>query len=499
MKKSIAIIGAGAAGLASAVRLLKDGYNVDIYEKEKTVGGKMNRIEEKGFKFDVGPTIVMMPEVYREVFEYAGKNPDDYISMERLDPIYSLQYGINERYTVSSDLTKLTPFLESLSEKDAEGYFKYIYSTYKRYLIAKNYFIEKSFRSAKDFYNPEMLVKALQLKTFNNAYNEISKYVKDEKLRKMLSFQTLYIGISPHNGPSIYTIIPMIETIYGVWYIKGGMYSMAQGMAKLIKELGGNIYTDSPVEEIIINSGKATGIKTNGINKNYDYIIANSDFPYTMKNLIKDIKNKGKYTDKKIDNMDYSCSVFLMYLGINKKVHSAEVHNISFADDFEKNISDIFEGIDPKDPSVYVHVPSKIDPGMAPEGKESLYVLVPVPELKTRGKKWTQEDIKNYKKIVYNKMKSMKGFENTENFVEVEKIYTPNDFEEKFNAYNGATFGLAPTLMQSNYFRPHNKSSYTDNLYFCGSSVHPGAGVPIVLTSAKLAVSELEKDDRDSL
>lgn len=496
MSKKVIVVGAGTAGLASAIRLQNNGYEVEIYEKNPKVGGRMYQLEEKGFKFDVGPTIVMMPNVYKEVFEQTGRKAEDYIPMQKLNPIYSIQYTKDESLDVSTDLADLTEFLEGISEEDTLGYYRYLTQTYKRYLIAKDHFIEKSFRSARDFYNLKTLINAYKLKTFNNAYNEISKFVKDDRLKKMLSFQTLYIGISPHNGPSIYTIIPMIETIYGVWYIKGGMYTMATSMAKLFEEMGGKIHLDSKVDEVVIKNKKANGIVVNGKVIEADYVVVNADFPYAMKNLIKNEKDRGKYTDKKVDKMDYSCSVFLMYLGLNKKVSDdTRLHNIVFADDFEKNISDIFKGIDPKDPSIYMYIPTKLDDSLAPKGKEVLYVLAPVPELKTRGHKWTQEEINDYKKIVYDKIKMKKGLENIEELVEVEKIFTPNNFESEFNAMHGATFGLAPTLMQSNYFRPQNKFKYTKNLYFTGSSVHPGAGVPIALTSAKLAADELMKDD----
>jgi phytoene desaturase len=496
LSKKVIVVGAGTAGLASAIRLQNKGYDVEIYEKNPKVGGRMYQLEEKGFKFDVGPTIVMMPNVYREVFEQTGRNAEDYIPMQKLNPIYSIQYTKDESLDVSTDLADLTEFLEGISEEDTLGYYRYLTQTYKRYLIAKDHFIEKSFRKPSDFYNPKTLVNAYKLKTFNNAYNEISKFVKDDRLMKMLSFQTLYIGISPHNGPSIYTIIPMIETIYGVWYIKGGMYTMATSMAKLFEELGGKIHLNSKVDEIVVKNKKANGIVVNGEVINADYVVVNADFPYAMKNLMKNEKDRGKYTDKKVDKMDYSCSVFLMYLGLNKKVSDdTRLHNIVFANDFEKNISDIFEGNDPKDPSVYMYIPTKMDDSLAPKGKEVLYVLAPVPELKTRGHKWTQDEINDYKEIVYDKIKMKKGLENIEDMVEVEKIFTPNNFENEFNAMHGATFGLAPTLLQSNYFRPQNKFRYTENLYFTGSSVHPGAGVPIALTSAKLAADELMKDD----
>lgn len=496
MKKRIIVVGAGVGGLATAIRLQSQGYEVEIFEKESMVGGKMHQLQGNGFKFDLGPTIVMMPQIYNEVFEVAGKNPEDYIPMEKLDPIYSLTFHNGEKVTASTDLVKLTEFLEGISYEDAQGYLNYLSDVYKRYLVAKDHFIEKSFRGPKDFYNPKTMVQALKLKTFDSAYHTISKYVKDDRLRKLLSFQTLYIGISPYNGPSIYTIIPMIETIYGVWFIKGGMYTMAKSMEKLFIELGGKINLNSPIDEIIINNKKAIGVKLNGEEIKADYIVCNADFPYAMKNLIKEEKCKGKYTDKKIDKMKYSCSCFLMYLGLNKKLEDFEVHNILFAEDFDKNINDIFDGTLPEDPSMYFYISSKLDPSLAPEGKESLYVLVPVPELSKNSIQWNDETISKYRNRIIDIIKAKTNIQDFEDLIEFEKIITPNDFEDRFNAYNGATFGLAPTLLQSNYYRPHNKASNCENLYFVGSSVHPGAGVPIVLTSAKLTANEVIKDDK---
>ncbi|HPA93644.1 MAG TPA: phytoene desaturase family protein, partial [Petrotogaceae bacterium] len=328
MLKKVAVVGAGVAGLSCAIRLQKDGYDVEIFEKDSFPGGKMNTISSAGFTFDVGPTIVMMPEVYREVFEYAGKNPEDYIPMQQLDPIYSIQFSDGQKYDVSTDMAHLTAFLENISMKETLGYYKYLSKTYSRYLNAKENFIERSFRGPLDFYNPKTIVNALKLRTFNTAHNEVAKYVKDERLQKLLSFQTLYIGISPYNGPSIYTIIPMIESIYGVWFIKGGMFTMAKAMASLFEELGGKINYNCAVEEVLVQNGKACGVSSDRQKIKSDYVVCNADFPYAMKNLIRQSTYKGKYTDKKIDSMKYSCSVVLLYLGLKKKIDGLKVHNI---------------------------------------------------------------------------------------------------------------------------------------------------------------------------
>ncbi len=491
--KKVIIIGAGTAGLAAAIRLQTLGYQVDIYEKNEQVGGRMNQIQDRGFLFDVGPTIVMMPQIYKEVFEFSKANPDDYIQMQLLDPMYQIHYPDQTSLSLSTDLTKLIKQLESISEQDAQGYLAYLADVYKRYLVAKDHFIQKTFRSPFDFYNPKSLYQAFKLRTLNSAYSSISKFVKHEKLRQALSFQTLYIGISPFVGPSIYTIIPMIELLYGVWYIKGGMYQMAKAMEKRFLELGGIIYFNQEVNEIVIENKKAVGILANQTFVPTDIVLSNADFPWSMNNLVKDRKSKGKYTEKKIHRMEYSSSSFLIYLGLNKK-YDLPVHQIRFANDFLKNINDLFIFTVPQDPSFYLYSPSQVDASVAPSGKEIMYVLVPVPSLHQGQIVWDDHLKMSYRHQIIKTIEKIKGLEDISQHIEVEHIYTPEDFKSKFNLQYGATFGLKPTLLQSNYFRPQHKSKTVSNLYFVGSSNHPGAGVPIVLTSAKLAVSEIEKD-----
>lgn len=496
MKKTVSVIGAGVAGLASAIRLQHAGYDVTLYEKESMPGGKMHQIKQDGFTFDLGPSIVMMPSIYKEIFELTGRDPDDYIPMERLDPMYTAYFD-DEKIDVSSDLVKLMAQLEGLSDEDAAGFLSYLKDIYERYIIAKDHFLQRPFRNATDFYNPFMINQARKLKTFDSANHMIGKYVKDKRLQQILSFQTLYIGISPNNGPSLYTIIPMIEYLYGVWFIKGGMYTMASAMERLFKELGGTVHYHSPVEQILIENNKAKGILLNGEQILSDYVMCNADFPYAMKNLVKDTKAKGKYTDKKIDSMKYSCSCFVLYFGMDRKYDKVDyVHNFVFSQDLDRNLDDIFSGKRLDKASFYVYIASKMDPTLAPEGKDGLYVLVPVSDLSTAEYEWNEETIQYYRNQVINKLKTIEGFETVEEDIISESYTTPVDFEQRFNAYNGATFGLRPTLTQSNHLRPQAKAKHTDNLYFTGSSTHPGAGVPIVLLSAKIATEELILDDQ---
>lgn len=493
--KKVVIIGAGTAGLAAGVRLAAKGFKVEIYEKNDKIGGRMNQIEQDGFKFDVGPTIIMMRELYEDVFKASGVDPLDYLDFSRIEPMFETIFSDGTSINATSDLVSLTRDNESISEKDALGYMKYLADVYQRYLVAKNHFIDRSFRKPSDFYNIKTLYQGLKLKTFSNAYDSIGKFVDNEKLKQSLAFQTLYIGVSPYTGPSIYTIIPMIELLYGVFYLKGGMYAMAKAMEKRLLELGGTIHLNADVSKIIIKDKHVTSIIVNDKEVEGDIFVSNADFPYAMDNLISENKYKKKYTPKKIDKMEYASSSFILYLGMKKK-YPKKVHTIYFTSDFKRNINDLFEDIVPKDPSYYVYSPTQIDQTLAPDGKEILYILVPVPSLHHSKNTWDSDDVKKYSDYVLDLVSKQKGLEDIKENIETMKVYSPKDFEREFNLKHGATFGLKPTLKQSNYYRPQNKSRYVNNLYFAGSSNHPGAGVPIVLNSAKLAVNEILRDEK---
>ncbi|AOH53233.1 dehydrosqualene desaturase [Peribacillus muralis] len=498
MSKKVIVVGAGVAGLASAIRLQQAGYQVEIYEKGSTPGGKMNRIELDGYTFDLGPSIVMMPELYREIFELCGRNPDDYIPMKKLNPIYRAYFSDipDTPFDISSDLTELTKMIESISEEDAEGFFLYLHDIYKSFVVAKHHILQRPFRKKADFYNLPMLKKALKLKVYGTADSFIGKYIKNERLKQLISFQTLYIGISPIESPSFYSMIPMIQFLYGVWFIKGGMYTMALAMERLFMELGGTVHYSKDVQEICIHNRKATGIIVDGRKITADFVVCNADFPYAMKHLIKDKAAKGKYTDRKIDSMKYTCSCFLLYLGMNRKYEEIDhVHNFIFNEKLNQNLEDIFDGKKLTNASFYVYIASKMDPSLAPEGKDGLYILMPVSNVATANYQWDEETISYYRSYILDELKKIRGFENIENEIVTETYTTPVDFESKFNAYNGATFGLQPTLAQSSHFRPQSKATHCENLYFTGSSTHPGAGVPIVLLSARITAQELIQDD----
>lgn len=497
MSKKVLVVGAGMGGLSAAIRLQNAGYEVEIFEQEDIPGGKMHQIKAAGHTFDVGPTLVMMPSVYQEVFEEAGRNPDEYIPMTRLNPMYEVYFKGEpyRHYKLNSDLVELMKLVESKGPVNASGFLNYLSAIHERYQVAMEHFITRPFRKPTDIYTPFMLRQALKLKTFDSADHMMASFMPDKDLQQMLSFQTLYIGVSPQNGPSLYNIIPMIELLYGVWFIKGGMHTMATQMARLFEELGGVIHYNAHVDKVLTSGKKVQGISLGGEEIHAPYVICNADFPYAMTALIEDPGVRGKYTPEKINKMDYSCSCLVFYWGLDGTFPELASHTFIISEDLEDNLNSIFDGRQIKDPSIYLHIPSQVDPDMAPAGKSSFYVLIPVSELVTSQYNWNDETVDYYRQKAFETLSEIPGLANIRNLVSVEEIFTPKDFEAHFSAYRGATFGLQPTLRQSNHWRPQAKSRQCEGLYFTGSSTHPGAGVPIVLQSGKICAEELRRDE----
>ena len=499
MKEKVIIIGAGMGGLSAAIRLLLAGYQVEIYEKNQTPGGKMSQIQAQGYTFDVGPTIVMMPDLYRQPFELAGKNPDDYFRLKRLEPMYDAYFKDSpyRRYTITSDLVELMKMNEGLGQETALGFLQYLSEMYRRYQVAVESFITRPFRHAKDIYNPKMLREVLKLKTFDSAEAMMASFIPNKDLQQMMGFQTLYIGVSPKKGPSLYNMIPMIELLYGVWFIEGGIFAYARALERLFLELGGQLHYGQEVQEILIEQGQAKGIALADTYVSADIVISNADFPYTMQQLIQDQKAKGKYSPAKIESMDYSCSCLVFYWGVKGTYPELKTHNFVICPDLSTNLDQIFDGSLIEDPSLYLHIPSMADPSLAPEGHSSFYVLMPVSELGTSRYDWTPQVIDHYRQRALESLAPLAGLANLDQQIEFEQVYTPHDFQQAFNAYRGATFGLQPTLKQSNHWRPQSKSLDCDNLYFTGSSTHPGAGVPIALEGGKICADEVRRDKEE--
>lgn len=496
MKKSAIIIGSGIGGLSTALRLLSKGYDVKVYEKEKTIGGRTNQLVHHPFTFDLTASILMNRDVYEEVFYDANLDYKNYIEFIKVDPIYRSFYPDGTIYDFSRELASLIKNLESISMEDAIGYMKFLSEVYERYTIANEHFLRKSFENPIDFFKISSVLNALKTKAFSTSHQLVSEYIKDEKLEKFLCYQSLYVGISPYEGPSIYTLVPVISQLYGLWHLKGGMYSYVKALQKAIYELGGVIETNYLVDEIIISGDKAIGIKSKERESVFaDIIISNADFPYTMETLLKNDIHKGKYTTDKIEDLKYTCSTFIIYLGLKKKYPQLSLHNLYLNVDFKKNIDSAFTGDLPINPSFYMYCPTKIDDSMIAGEGECISIVVRVPNLFFSNIAWNEETVRYMRGKTISALKNIPGLGDIEENIVYESYLTPQNMKDNFNSYGGTAFGLSPTLTQTNYFRPHLKSDQVKNLYFVGSSVHPGPGVSIVLLSSKLVVQEILKHD----
>jgi len=491
--KHAVVVGAGVGGLTTALRLLRHGWKVTVLEKNAKPGGRLGRIEHNGFRFDLGPTIMLMPDVFYQLFADLGRKLEDYLELVPLEPNYRLHWKDGTVIDSSPNLQRMMQEIQRIAPVDVDGYMRYLSDMYARYNIARYDFIEQPTLSLTELLNPLKLARLAKLRTLGNMYSDISRYIQDERLRQALTFQSLYIGIGPYQAPAIYNVIGYMELSYsGVWYPKGGYYSVAQALVQVLEEMGGDLRLQSEVEQVLVEGGKAVGVRLmNGEELRGDAVIMNADFPQAMKKLIP-AEARGAYTNQKIDNMEQSCSTFMLYLGLNREYKHTDVHNVYFSKDFKRNVDELFtEKVMPTDPSFYVHQPSLIDDTVAPAGKQALYVLVPVPNLSS-GIDWSKEK-EFFKQRILMRLEK-EGFEGIRDAIEFEAVFTPENWQTSFHLAEGAAFGVAPSLLQSAWFRPSLKSKAVEQLYFVGASTHPGGGVPIVMTGAHILERIMKED-----
>ena len=493
MKRKIIIIGSGFGGLAAAIRLQAKGMQVTILEKNAKVGGHAYQLVKDGYTFDMGPSIITAPDLIQRVFACAGVRMEDYLDLVKLDPFYRIYYhdGSSLDYTNNSEQMKQQ--MGQFNETDAANYDRFMAHTRQLYDAV----ITDGLGSIP-FDLPTMLgflPRALRLQALMPAYDFVKKYFEDPRHRFTFSFHPLFIGGNPFRAPAVYLMIPYLEKTGGVWFCKGGMYSLVRALEDVFKRLGGVIEIDTEVENIIIENRKTKGVMAKGLFYEADGIISNADLVHTYGDLIGS-EHRRKWSNKKLRKTQYSMSAFLLYLGVRKKYSQLAHHTLILSERYKGLVNDIFDNkILPDDFSMYLHIPSQTDPSMAPEDCESMYVLIPVPNLES-GINWEKTKQK-YTDKVLKFLEDDFGLTDLRRSIEVLETFTPSDFKKQRNNHLGSAWGVEPKLTQTAYFRPHNRSEDVQNLYFVGASTHPGAGVPGVLltaeTTVKLVVDDLIK------
>jgi phytoene desaturase len=486
-KKKILVIGSGFGGLGAAIRLATQGHDVEIYEKRDKIGGRAYQYEINGFKFDGGPTVITAPYMFDELFEGAGKNRSDYISLVPLDPFYRIFDQETNYFDYRHQTEDMLEQIKLRNPEDMGGYLKFVEAT--RAIFQKFHAsTDKPFIHLSDML--KVMPDIVRLGGMGGTFGFVSRYIKDDFLRRTFSFHPLLIGGNPYNTPSIYTLIVQFEKEWGVHYAMGGTGAIVNALGKLFSELNGKIHLNAEVKEIVIQNRKARGIRlADGTFVPADYVVCNGDVAFTYRYLIAP-EHRRIYPNWRIDAMKYSMSLFVLYFGTKRRYTDSKLnhHNIILNARYKELLRDIFEGTRlPEDFSLYLHMPSFTDPGVAPEGHESFYVLSPVPALGKHSPDWA-EMAPFYKEKIYKFLEENYLPDLRANVV-AEHHIDPLHFQNTLNSYRGAAFSVRPSLMQSAWLRPHNRSEEFSNLYFVGAGTHPGAGVPAVLSSGKIAAN----------
>jgi len=484
---NVIVIGSGFGGLTAAIRLQAKGFNVTILEKRDKPGGRAYVYEQDGFVFDGGPTIITAPWLIHDLFHLAGKRTEDYVELVPLDPYYNVRFEDGTVFRYNGKHDDIIEQIRSFNPHDAEGYERFYQRTEP---IFKTGFelIDKPFTRLSDML--KMLPDLIRLRSDRSVAGFVNSFIKDHRLRQVFSFHPLLVGGDPFRTTSIYTLIHRLEQEWGVWFAMGGTGALVNGLVKLFVDLGGTIRYNAPVEEILIRTDasdtpRAYGARlVNGDEYLADIVVSNGDVAQTYRALIPSSFREHN-TDKRIDSWDYSMSLFVIYFGTDVKYPEMAHHEILMGPRYQGLIKDIFTNkVLPDDFSLYLHRPTATDPSLAPDGCDSWYVLSPVPHLDS-GTDWaTQAKTYRDKIISYLEERYMPGLSQ---HIVSEHYIDPIHFRDTLNSYKGSAFSVEPTLFQSAWWRPHNKSEDIDGLYFVGAGTHPGAGLPGVMSSGSIA------------
>ena len=483
MTKKVVVVGSGFGGLASALRLRAKGYDVTLLEKHSDLGGRARVFKKDGFIYDGGPTVITAPYLFEELFSLFNKKISNYVKIVPLNLWYRFIFNDGKIFDYSGDEASMEKEIKKFSNTDLKGYKNLVNFTEKIFNKGFTDLSDKPFN--KFTFMLQQIPALLNLKSYKSVYSLISNYISNENLRRVFSMHPLLVGGNPFTTTSIYALILFLEKKWGIHYSMGGTGSVVKALEKLMNEEGVKIKKNSEVTEIITSNKNVKGVKINNSSIiDCDYIVCNSDPPNVYENLIKSQNNYNFLFKQKMKRMDYSMGLFVYYFGSKKQYKEVAHHTICFGKSYKDHLNKIFEKKTLSDDiSYYLHRPSATDTDMAPNGQDAFYVLVPVPN-NLSGINWSKEGEK-FKNLVLDKMNEsvLPGIK--ENVVS-DFYLTPDYFEKDLATLHGSGFSIQPKFSQSAYFRFHNQSEVFKNLYFVGAGTHPGAGMPGVISSAKV-------------
>ncbi|MFN0055880.1 MAG: phytoene desaturase family protein [Planctomycetales bacterium] len=489
----IVIIGAGPGGLATGLLMAQAGFRVRILERLSRVGGRTSAIEEHGFRFDLGPTFFLYPRVLSEIFAAIGRDLRTEVPMIKLDPQYRLTFGAGGQLDATPDVERMERQIAALSPRDAGAFGRYMVDNRVK-LRKLQPALERPFSGLADLLAPDMLRMLPWLRPWRSLGTELQSYFSDPRLAIAFSFQSKYLGMSPFRCPSLFSILSFLEYEHGVFHPLGGCSAVMERMAAIAVEMGVEIHLDEPVEELEFSGKRAVAVRTSKARYPAAAVVVNADFAHAMRALVPD-RLRRRWTDRQLAGKRYSCSTFMMYLGIEGLYDDLPHHSIYIARNYEQNLKDIEDDqVLSADPSFYVQNACVTDPTLAPSGMSTLYVLVPVPHA-TPHIDWSQAQ-PAFTAAVYRQLEQigLKGVERRARFL---RVITPADWEHQFAVNKGATFNLAHNLGQMLHRRPQNRFEDLESVYLVGGGTHPGSGLPVIFESARIT-SRLLCDDLGS-
>jgi phytoene desaturase len=485
----VAIVGSGFGGLAAGIRLQAAGVRTVMYEARDRAGGRAYVYKDQGFTFDAGPTVITAPHSLADLFELAGERMSDHVILDPVHPFYRLQWSDGTRFDYGGDPESMRQQVAVLAPDDSQGFERFM--NYSRRVFQAGYegLVDTAFLRFVDMVRvaPQLAL----LRADRSVYAAVSQFVKDERLRQALSFHALLIGGNPFETSAIYTLIPFLERKWGVFFPRGGTGALVNGLADLYRRLGGELRLATPVTGIRVTTDRGRTVHRvstagrEGVpaqDEPFDAVVSNADVHHTYARLYQGTPGADARRAK-LERMHWSMSLFVIYFGTRRRYNDGAHHTVLFGPRYQDMLREIFHGPDlPPDFSLYLHQPTVTDPSLAPPGCESFYVLAPVPHLGSAAIDWERE-APNYSDRILAALETM--LPNLRNEIVTKRVFTPVDFRDQLNAFQGSAFSIAPRLAQSAYFRPHNRDPQIPGLYIVGAGTHPGAGVPGVINSAK--------------
>lgn len=484
---SVLVIGAGIGGMTAGIHLARRGLHVTVVEKNSHPGGRCDRFSREGHHFDTGPTLFVMPRMYEAEFRALGTSVNERLDLQRVDPTYHLVFDDGRELALTSDEESLRMQLESIQHGGYRGLLRYLEEGDRYYRLAMENLIDRDFRKASDFYTLRNLSLLFRLRPLISHQRNVSRYFDDPRLQAAFTFQDGYMGMSPLEAPATFSFVPYTELMHGVWYPKGGMYSVVGALMDLAREAGVEFLFDSPVERIVATGRQARGILFgDGRRLAADVVLANADLPYVYHDLL---PQDG--SSKSLERKRYSYSAISFFWGLDKAYPGLGPHTLFLGGDERQSFESLRRGQKlPARPMAYLHAPARLDPSMAPPGQDTLTAIVPVGHIRDEGAQDWDELREVARADVLDRLKAS-GLHDVESHIKFEETYTPPTWRRRYNLARGSTHGLSHTVPQLGYFRPANRHARYGNLYFVGASTRPGTGIPTTMVSGRLAAERI--------